>query len=351
MGKFFKDKIKKDRTSLIKYGLIGFGILIILILFIMIIAKNAKPKPIIDVKENITFEVNGKKPKKSDFVKCENYDINDIKIEYNDFDITKVGSYNITIIAPNIAQETITVYVKDTTGPELTVKDVTIPVDGSYEPKDFVDVCSDNSNEECIINFYNESKNESGDYIDYSSFSEAGVYTVKIIASDPYDNESEPKEAVLTIGENQGPGTESTCQYGDLTVTESRFNYPLAVNVGDKTTGCALNIDLWDDDETQKPVNDFYKANFTKLQGEMYDELVAHFPKGNATVTAYPHYIAILNDSLTGLVGYAVYVKVYVHENDITIANNSAYDDYLVATYYLKPDGSRIYEINKYNLK
>ena len=350
MGRFFKGKVKKDRTSLIRYGLIGIAVFIFLILFILVIIKSSKPKPNVIIKDNIKFEVNGKKPKKSDIVTVENYDIKNVTIDYAEFNQAAVGSYNIHVSAKGLNDAWVNVDVVDTKAPELTTKDFAIPVGGEYTAADFVETCKDNSKEECNYAFYDASQNQEGEIVDYSSFTEEGTYTIKIVASDNYQNVTEPKDVTLTIGAGGVPkGT--NCQYGNLKVSESRLDYPISIIVGDQNTGCALNKDLWDDNEVQKPVNDLYLENFNKLKTDMKDKLLEHYPKQDATITAFPTYIAILNDSYTGLVGYSIYVKLYVHETGTSVKNEDQYSNYLVASYYINSDGTREYEINKYNLK
>lgn len=345
MGKFFNGRVKKDRTTLIKYGAIAGGALIILILIILIASGKNKNNAVLDLKDSIDVEINGKMPKVKDyFSKFENFDVKDVTVE--EYTNTALGSFTITIKAEGQGSGSIKVNIVDTTAPELTVKDVVIPSGGTYSITDFVDKCEDNSKGECIAEFYSDQVDQNGNPVDYSAYTKDNEYTIKIVAKDESGNVSKPQEAKLKIGTGI-PSVPTNCLFGDLTVNEEVYDYPMAVSVGDKSTGCAINRDLWDNKVVQKPVDDFYAKDHTKLKADLDEVLKSEFPNG-AKIVAYPHYIAILNESLTGLVGYAVYVNVYIAPADSTSRVDT--DENLMLAYYLNSDGTRNYDINLFEL-
>lgn len=345
MGKFFRDKIKKDRTSLIKYGIIAFAALVILILFILVLVKSRRPKAEISYNEPLRFEVNSGMPDVDEIFTTKNTDKKEIKINYDNFDITKVGTYTISATYKGTQLKTANAEVYDSTPPTFSVKSVTVASGESYGIEDFIEACEDNSKEECIYEYASDLTDANGNALDYNSYIQDGSYTVKIVAKDLSGNQSEPQEANLIIGSG-APLDGSSCEFGSLSISASRQKYPLAVVVGDSNTNCAVDKNLWDNSSVQSPVNDFYNKDIQAMKPLLESKLKADFPNG-ANIRAYPNYIALLNDNLTGLVGYAIYVKIYaapINESDIK------QDKYLVVSYYLNSDGTRKYEKNKYNL-
>ena len=347
MGKFFNGRVRKDRATLIKYGIIAAGVLLIIILFVLIAAgKNKNDDVILELKDEVTVEVNGEMPTVMDFFnKFENFDEELVSIE--DFDITTVGSYSVTVIAEGHGEEEITVNVVDTISPQLTLRSVEIESGEEYYVYDFLDTCEDNSLGDCIVEYYSESLDQNGNPIDYSSFTEDGKYLIKIIAKDESGNTSSPVETYLTIGDGTAEPEPVACIYGDLTINTETHYYPIAVIVGDKVNNCALNRDLWDSASVQTPVNNFYQEDYTRLKNQLEPLIKEEFPTGAKTVV-YPHYIAVLNNDLTGLVGYAVYVEVFIADYNTTEAVDS--DENLKVSYYLRSDRTREYEINKFDL-
>ena len=355
MGKFFNGQVKRDRTSLIRYIIIGCGIFFIIFLFILIAAKSGKNKDnaILEPKKTYTMEINSDWPEAKDlFDKIENFDVNLITVEYNNLDITELGEYEVTVKAENHGSAQVKVIVADQTVPELILKDVEISQGYAYDIEDFVESCNDNSHSECILSYYDKATDVSGRLIDYSSFTEPGSYIIKIIAKDASDNETPIKEAKLTIledGQGGGNGGNSdNCYFGNLSVSNSRVSYPIAVVVGDQNANCALDRNLWDDPNIQEPVNKFYKEDYEALKKDTDEILRSNFPNG-AKIVAYPNFIAVLNDEIKGLVGYAIYVKVYIVANDYDGTIDK--DENLAVSYYIRQDHTRQYDYNKYNIK
>ena len=350
MGKFFKGKVKKDRTTLIKYIIIGIGIFLIILLFILIAIRNSNGKnAVLEVKDSLVMEAGNNFPDKMEYVtNIKHYNKKNITVDYKDINPKVPGEYKVTLNAKGIGSADIDLTITDTTAPELKVKDVTLASSTSYTPLDFVESCSDNSIDECIVEFYSGSQDQNGNTIDYSKYTENGTYIIKLVAKDSKDNSSDIKEATLVIGSGEGTVKPVDCQYGTLETNSTGINYPIAVVVGDKTTGCALNRDLWDNEKVQEPVKKFYQTDYEKLKKELESTLKAKFP-GGANIVAYPHFIAVLNNETKGLVGYGIYVKVYI--SSVSYKGEVDKDENLVLAYYLNQDGSRKYDTNKYNLK
>lgn len=102
------------------------------------------------------------------------------------------GNYNVKI---NIGKDefTSTLVVIDDEAPNLIAKDFEIYEDENYSVKDFVDVCTDNSQKDCKIEFLNTS------LIDYGKYKEPGTYAIKLAAYDNSNNRSEVATVNLTI--------------------------------------------------------------------------------------------------------------------------------------------------------
>ena len=347
MGKFFteKIKIKRDRATLIKYGIVAAGILLIIILFIAIAAGKNRKKATFEVVDSLEVEINSKKPDKMEFFKkFENYDKGKVSVEYNTLDMSKIGSYFVTLVTEDYGSEDIEVNVVDKTAPTLKLKEHIIAVGEAYSIDDFIESCEDNSNEPCTYQYAKANFDEEGNPVNYSEYTKDGTYSIKIVAADGSGNTSEVIETKLTIG--NGTSSIQACTYGNLDYNESIHSYPISIIVGDQNSNCAINYELWDDEATQKPVNDLYNQDYAKLKNDLKSVLDYEYPNG-ANVNAYPKFIAVLNNTKTGLVGYAIQVKVYINAVD---SGSSPTESDLKLSYYINPDKSRTYETNVYNL-
>ena len=350
MGRFFNGKVKNnmDKNTLIRYGVIAGGVLLIVIILILIISNAGGKKGTITLNPEVVVEVNTEFPEKAKFFsKIEDFDLNDIEIDFADADISEVGTYKVTVTAKGRGSEQVDLKVVDTTAPSLTAKALTIAYGEPYYVEDFVDSCSDNYDKECMIEYYEGNVDQYGNKVDYSSFIDPGRYTIVIIAKDENGNISEPQTTSLVI-ENEGdvPDRPVECKFGGLEVSDD-ISYPVAVIVGDKTSQCAVDRDVWDDEDVQKPVNEFYNSDYDRLKVQLTPILEDEYPKG-AKIVAYPHYVAVLNKDLTGLVGYAIYVKVYIADGDAQGSIDTT--DNLKIAYYLRDDKTREYDVNAFDL-
>ena len=350
MGRFFNGKVKNDKSTLIRYGIIAGGVLLVIIIIILIAVNSKGSQGTLTLNPVTEVEVNTELPDKTKFFKeIVDFDENDIEIDYNDADITTVGSYTVTLSAKGRGSEDVELKVVDTTAPELSLKTYTVNYGEPYYVEDFINSCTDNYDSECMVSFFEESTDNHGNIIDYSSFTEIGTYTIMIVAEDENGNVSRPQSTSLII-QNDGEDNPNpvSCDFGNLDVYEDYLDYPLAVIVGDKKTSCAIDRDLWDNDEIKKPVDKFYTEDYERLKEQLSPILEEEFPDG-AKTSVYPHYIAILNKDLKGLVGYAIYVKVYIapadYEGNIDSTEN------LKLAYYLNSDKTREYDVNVYDIE
>ena len=340
MGKFFNGKVKKDNSAYIKIGCIAGGVLLIIILIIAIASRGNGEKENVSINDKIEMQINSEMIT-SDDVLIGDYNEDDIIIDDSNVDYSKLGTYKIYVSTKKIERKIVDVTIVDTLPPELELKSKEIAPGEKYSIEDFILSCIDNSSETCNYRYYQPNQDS---IVDYENYTKNGTYEIIIVAIDTNGNVSEPLTTTLVIGSQSGA---NQCQYGNLEIDTTKYNYPIAVVVGNKNTGCALNRDLWDSTTTQKPVSDLYLEDYENLKDQLQPILDSKFPRG-AKIVAYPHYIAVLNKELTGLVGYAISVKVYIADANTTESIKS--DTNLKLSYYINSDKTRNYQINVYNL-
>ena len=240
---YIKKYAKKDRLKWLIIGLSSL-VLIIIIIVVILATRNNDPKELVvpatpnfEVKEELRIEAGSPLPEVTDYFNTlENIDINEIKITYPDeFEL----SYDTSLCTPEEVEEiyseeepnfddydcvenylltpatygitielqdeeyTINLIVEDTREPVLLLQNVEIYEGESYELNDFVSSCFDVTSE-CNIAYYTEDKDEEGNKIDYSNITDIGEHTIKIVATDNYENTTEPIETTLTILEAEG---------------------------------------------------------------------------------------------------------------------------------------------------
>lgn len=173
-----------------KYIIIGVLVLVISCLIGLYIF-NKKDNTNIDkqvkvvVKKDVNVEVMSEVLSAKDFFDGdmkENvkilYYLGDENVDFND-NYNAVGKYRVVIDVEGTKYET-TLNVVDTTKPDLKLKSVSIVVGDKYEINDFVDSCTDNSGDECILSY-------KGDKV----YDKIGTYNIVIIAKDSSGNEVE----------------------------------------------------------------------------------------------------------------------------------------------------------------
>ncbi|MCM1053281.1 MAG: InlB B-repeat-containing protein [Ruminococcus sp.] len=234
---YIKRYAKKNQ---IRGLIIGASVLVLIIVVIVISLANRKTPskkptpnpsvPVYELKKELTVESGSELPEVVDyFAKLENVDLNSIKVTYpEEFEITyntnncteeelaAINDDNIeeqkcvmpTLVTPNtygitvfVGEEeyTVNLIVEDTSHPVVIAKNVEIFAGESYDIKDFVSACYDASNE-CDLSYAVEGNSE-GNLIDYENIKDIGEHTIKIIATDKYDNKTDPIEVTLTIKE------------------------------------------------------------------------------------------------------------------------------------------------------
>ncbi len=332
MAKFFNQKVKKSKGNLTPIIVVGSIIGILIVIFIGVLinvsSNNKYSDAVITLREDAAIEVNNEDIDKTLFFEeIKNVKENDIKVDYSKVNFNEVGIYEVTITIYK-KKYTAKLQVVDTESPVLQVKDVSIAIGDTYNAKDFVDSCKDNSGKKCNIEFYDSSVNQDGEKIDYNSYKDEGTYTVQIIASDESGNKTSPTSATLNIG--TASSEKSSCTYGNNEYNKE--NNKLAVDVTDN--GCALDLNLYQNEEILAPVNSLIKSETEKVKKEF-----SKIKLNVKNIYINSNIATIINKSGKGVVGYSVRITISIYNNDV----NEVIEDY-----YLNTNGTRDYIVNKY---
>lgn len=331
--KFFNTKVKSKRKSTIKFIIIGVVLAVILITVLILIFINIQKSPKNNnIKSEIAVEIN---QTVTDNMLLSNNKVDASKMTFiypEGFSTSKTGKYEVTIVDGDNTYKSI-INVIDTKAPALVLKDVVLNPFRFYTVNDFVESCTDNSNEECIIDFSTDSFDSEGNKIDYSKYMKDGVYTIKVIAKDSSNNET-VKEAKLTIGRGQNtpPAEEPvTCSFGNDDYDSE--TYVLASKVS--SNGCALNSALYADATVSKNVNTMLSTETRRIK----KDLDALNPDG--TVALNRTINVVLNKEKTGMVGYEI-------QFTITVTRDKKSE--VIAEYKLNSDAERLFITNPHGL-
>lgn len=337
--KFFNQKVKgSSNKSMIAYIIVGACIFIIFIAVILVVVlsnNKGNDDAVVEIRDVVTVEINSEIPDKTlFFAELQGVSEDDIDVSFADADLTKVGEYPVEINVYGEKYES-KLAVVDTESPNVNTKNYSIPVGGTYKASDFVDSCTDNSGEECIIEFYELGMNQEGETIDYSSYKDEGTYSIQIVAKDSSGNATSPITVSLSIGEGGNITTPTTCNFGGSDYDTNK--YILGVNVSQN--GCALDLNLYQNDATTKPAYDLAEQDTEKLQKEISKLNISQNLQKHLDRLITP----VLNNSGTGLVGYTIHQELSITYEDGTKE--------VVASYYIDTNGKRVYSVNTYNLE
>ena len=338
--KFFYNRVYNTRRNIINIIIIGICLVGIVACFIVVSnfqgRDNTTPEKLLNIKEEVIIEVNQDVTKDMFFTVIENVNLDEIDVSYDkNYDNSKPGKYKVTLLISGKKYNS-TLNVVDTTRPVLVTQDVTITEGDNYTARDFVSNCTDNSNENCYITFYAEGLDEDGLAIDYSKYTNAGIYSVKISAKDSSGNSS-IDEAKLTIKTKAGekPEVQQTeCKYGNDTYDTNEYLATVIV----ATNHCAVNLNLYKDPITTADINKIMENETLKIQKDIGSLNI--YLKGDISLNR--HIRTIVNKSGSGIVGYELTMTV--------ILNNKEETD-VIEEYKLDNKGNRVFSINKYNLK
>ncbi len=334
--KFFYNKVHNTKKTIINLVIIGVCIIGIIICFIVTsnFQGENKVNGELSLKSEVTIEVNENFNVEIFFSKISNVDLNKIKITYPDnYDKSIPGTYQITLTIDKKDYNT-NLKIVDTKKPELKLKELIINENQTYNAKEFVTSCTDNSGKDCNIEFYAEDLNDDGQLIDYSNYTKEGIYPIKIVAKDSSNNQTVLETSLIIKKENEDkpPITESpsTCKYGNNSYDKDSYILALDISNG----GCAVSFDTYynkndeidkiTETETVRIIKDIDKLN---LQGKIYV---------TRNITAIPN---LTNE---GIVGYELEI-IYKLENEDSSE--------IVAKYKLDVSGNRNFSINKYNIE
>ncbi len=340
--KYFYNKVHNTRKTVINIIIIGVCIIGVIICFLIVTnldVKSNEKQNTYYLKPGVTIEVNEKYTNEIFLSKIEdNVDLDLIEVKYpSNFDITTPGNYDL-ILTINKKNYDMPMTIVDTTKPELVLKAHTIKDTESYSAKDFVTSCSDNSTKECNITFAS-GLDEDGNVLDYSSYKEAGTYSIKILATDESGNQNIQETALTIEGTTSKPPVDpepeqpTVCKYGNGEYDTNE--YILTSNI--TTNGCAISLDLYKDEKTMSELTQIMNSETIKVQKEIENLNLT------GTLALSRKINVVLNTSSSGIVGYELIMTV-----TLTDTNNNVEK---ITEYKLNNDGSRVYLVNTYNLK
>ncbi len=335
--RFFNERVHNSKRTIVNIVIIGVCVIGVIVCFIVTSnfqGENNNPKEgSLSLKEEAMVEVNEKYSVEIFFSKIDNVDLNKIKVTYPDnFDISKPGSYKVNLNI-NDSNYSSTLVVVDTKKPTLVVKEHTITEGNGYSVQDFVQVCSDNSKKDCKLEFYTDDVDDNNNKVDYSKYTNAGIYPIKVSASDESGNQTvlETKLTINKKDETPLPPVTTTCKYGNNEYDSN--TYLLAVDV--TTNKCAVSLDLYDDANNTKDVNKMMEAETTRLRKDV-EKL-----KISGTLALNRKVIAVTNKDGSGIVGYEIRMTS-------TLSNNGKSE--VIADYKLDKNGKRVFINNPKNL-
>lgn len=155
------------------------------------------------VKQELNIELGSEMPNIQEFLESGSLSENAEIIFEDKENLNKIGTYEVSIKdGENIYKSILN--VKDTTAPELTVKNIefTEGEKKSVSISDFVESCTDNSGEECQFSFVDENREKTGTTPEVGK----GERVVRIMAFDNSGNEV-IKEAELVVKEKVNTNT------------------------------------------------------------------------------------------------------------------------------------------------
>ena len=146
------------------------------------------------VKENLTIELGEEIDNNNYFNKLIDETIKEVKIlkDNKTIKIIEIGSYDVEIVTDKNLYKT-KLNVKDTTKPDLKLKELEINENESYDIVSFIESCIDNSNKDCAFEYKDE---------EMSKYVKEGTYNITVIASDENFNKIE-EDTKLIITRNK----------------------------------------------------------------------------------------------------------------------------------------------------
>lgn len=143
--------------------------------------KKEEIKEQLNIKESITLEINSELININDLFDKDidgdytiKYYLNDSEVLFEKYD--KIGEYDLIITLNDTIYKS-KLIINDTIKPELKLKEANINEGESYKIEDFIELCTDNSNEPCIL-----------EYKTLENYSKEGNYDITIIAKDGSNN-------------------------------------------------------------------------------------------------------------------------------------------------------------------
>lgn len=188
-------------------AIVGIGIY-----YFLSVAKSKAPSFSIVTKE-LKLELGEELSRKMDnYATISGYDKNKCTLDTKDVSSFKVGAYKYYITCDNHKVEG-TIIVDDTKKPKAILNDIVVLPNATVKPEDFIESCIDAST--CTYEFKNE-------VTVANNLLTVGEYTIEIVISDEYNNESTVKAKLIV-------STNAPVKYLTCTSTEEDIDDIYAV--------------------------------------------------------------------------------------------------------------------------
>ena len=336
------------------------GVIAIILLMVLFGGNNSPTvkcnAPVL--KQSVEIELDAKAPSKLSYFEQidENcYPEKKIKVDDSQLNVHQLGQYTVKVSYED-SKKDVTVIVSDHTPPVLKVKkQLVLRVNSnlvenngiSYDIKDFVDSCEDNSKAPCTYKFIDEK---------YASFYNPGIYPLKIEAYDTSGNVSEERTSYLFILTEDGEApSDDYCVFGSTKYDTS--NYYVGYDLTEHD--CAVSKNDVHSARVVAKVDKRTASETKKLRSQL-----TLIPNVGANFVTKKCYSAIYNEEDRGLVGFQVRLTTVAvtentnntgeydkekYANQCDAAANSE-DSTLIVDYYLLANSERHYLSDPYNI-
>ncbi len=180
MEDFYEEQTSKKTIILVLVVVVGC------IVGIILLFNNYRKKYTLNVKNNLVFEVGDKvsyNPKDyitNDILSKQDYSINLLSTPIENDIFTMTGEYEFQVTYKSITKKG-KLKVKDTKGPKVTTKDLTVGVKEDFNPGLFVEECEEYS-KPCDVSYKNQT--------DAKLNQKEGSYRVDLVISDTLGNKT-----------------------------------------------------------------------------------------------------------------------------------------------------------------
>ena len=255
--------------------------IIIILIFVLILGigagvyyflniANIKPSNSISIVPKVTEWELGEKLSKNagDYATISGVDASSCTVNIDSVNVNTPNSYTYTITCPGKDALSFDLRVRDSKGPEVVLKELTVKPGTEVNVNDFISKCEDPSlSNDCDITINDES-------IDLKELvTKVGTYTIPLIIRDDFNNPTEVK-ATLIVDEN-APSQFLSCEIANPLETTTKAtvseNYEYGINDNNEIVTVKRKVSYkFKNQEDYEQIKNDYNSNSTidELTGE-----------------------------------------------------------------------------------